>query len=104
MRDLVSLVCCLADPADGLALLAVLRGPCCRLTDSEILLLVCVQGLSYKEVSERLAIPTGTVRSRLSRARQQMQAALESGTSGAEMLPMPGIHAAARKSTGADAH
>lgn len=39
VRDIVSLVRCLADPGDGLALFAVLRGPCCRLTDSEILLL-----------------------------------------------------------------
>lgn len=37
VRDLVSLVKCLADPDDGFALLAVLRGPCCRLNDSEIL-------------------------------------------------------------------
>lgn len=39
----------------------------------EILLLVCVRGLSYEDASEMLKIPVGTVRSRLSRARKQMQ-------------------------------
>jgi RNA polymerase sigma-70 factor (ECF subfamily) len=42
----------------------------------EILLLVCIQGLRYEEVAEQLNIPVGTVRSRLSRARQQLQEAL----------------------------
>ena len=35
----------------------------------EILLLVCVEGLSYAEASETLGIPKGTVMSRLARAR-----------------------------------
>jgi RNA polymerase sigma-70 factor (ECF subfamily) len=39
----------------------------------EILMLVCVRGQQYEEVSEMLQIPVGTVRSRLSRARQQLQ-------------------------------
>jgi len=39
----------------------------------EILLLVCVQGMRYEEASELLSIPVGTVRSRLSRARSQLQ-------------------------------
>lgn len=43
----------------------------------EILVLVCVQGLRYEEVSEALQIPVGTVRSRLFRARGQLQALLE---------------------------
>lgn len=34
-----------------------------------ILLLVCVEGLSYKEVSETLDLPLGTIASRLARAR-----------------------------------
>jgi RNA polymerase sigma-70 factor (ECF subfamily) len=38
----------------------------------EILTLVCVKGMQYAEVSESLQIPVGTVRSRLSRAREAL--------------------------------
>lgn len=43
----------------------------------EILVLVCVQGMEYAEVAKCLSIPVGTVRSRLSRARTNLQAALQ---------------------------
>lgn len=39
----------------------------------EILVLVCVSGMQYAEVAESLNIPVGTVRSRLSRARESLQ-------------------------------
>jgi RNA polymerase sigma-70 factor, ECF subfamily len=39
----------------------------------EILILVCVDGMRYAEVAEKLQIPVGTVRSRLSRAREGLQ-------------------------------
>jgi RNA polymerase sigma-70 factor (ECF subfamily) len=38
----------------------------------EILVLVCVKGMQYQEVADLLQIPVGTVRSRLSRARNQL--------------------------------
>lgn len=41
------------------------------------LFLVCIEGRTYQEVSEILKIPLGTVRSRLSRARTQLQVALD---------------------------
>jgi RNA polymerase sigma-70 factor (ECF subfamily) len=43
----------------------------------EILVLVCVKGMRYEEVSEALEIPVGTVRSRLARARESLQTILE---------------------------
>ncbi len=45
----------------------------------EVLQLVCVDGLSYEEAAQALSIPVGTVRSRLSRAREHLQAALDEG-------------------------
>lgn len=43
----------------------------------EILIMVCVKGMQYQEVADMLDIPVGTVRSRLSRARNQLQALME---------------------------
>jgi len=39
----------------------------------EILRMVCIDGMQYNEVAEKLIIPVGTVRSRLSRAREGLQ-------------------------------
>lgn len=44
----------------------------------EILTLVCVKGMQYAEVSEALQIPVGTVRSRLSRAREALMLEMNS--------------------------
>lgn len=40
-----------------------------ELDHKEVIYLVCIEGFSYKETAEVLAIPTGTVMSRLARAR-----------------------------------
>jgi RNA polymerase sigma factor (sigma-70 family) len=45
----------------------------------EVLILVFVQQLSYQQVAEVLAVPTGTVKSRLSNARRALRALLDSG-------------------------
>jgi RNA polymerase sigma-70 factor (ECF subfamily) len=42
----------------------------------EVVVLVDVQGLAYREVAELLDVPIGTVRSRLSRGRSQLQESL----------------------------
>jgi RNA polymerase sigma-70 factor (ECF subfamily) len=49
-----------------------------RLSDvhREIVVMVEVLGLSYDEVARDMDIPVGTVRSRLSRARKQLQDSL----------------------------
>jgi RNA polymerase sigma-70 factor (ECF subfamily) len=55
-----------------------LAGALARLAarDRDVLLLVAWGGLAYEEVARALDIPVGTVRSRLNRARRQVQAAL----------------------------
>jgi RNA polymerase sigma-70 factor (ECF subfamily) len=47
--------------------------------DRDALLLYAWADLSYEEVGQALAIPTGTVRSRLSRARRQLRELLDLG-------------------------
>ena len=45
----------------------------------EVLLLVAIEGLQYEEAAGILEIPVGTIRSRLSRARQALRDALDDG-------------------------
>jgi len=59
-----------AGPALAAALAGLGRG------DRDVLLLVAVAGLDNQEVAQSLGLPDGTVRSRLSRARQRLRASL----------------------------
>lgn len=52
----------------------------------EILTLVCIKDMPYQEVADLLNIPVGTVRSRLSRARESLQVALN-GSNATEFIP-----------------
>ncbi len=56
-------------------------------THREILIMVCVKGISYQETSDLLNIPVGTVRSRLSRARMELSKVL-SPTMEVGMVPV----------------
>ena len=60
--------------ADGRITLAAVRRAMGQMPADQrtVLMLVCVDGLSYKEAAEVLGIPVGTVMSRLSRARQDL--------------------------------
>ncbi|MGK7871133.1 RNA polymerase sigma factor [Falsiroseomonas sp. E2-1-a20] len=63
--------------------LAEVRDVMGRLPEAQrsVLVLVCVQGLSYREAADVLEVPVGTIMSRLARARSAVGAAL-----GAEQL------------------
>jgi RNA polymerase sigma-70 factor (ECF subfamily) len=45
----------------------------------QVLLLIGLESLSYREVADELGVPIGTVMSRLARAREQLRALLEEG-------------------------
>lgn len=64
-----------------------------RLSDDhrDVLIMVCIQGMQYQEVANIMDIPLGTVRSRLSRAREQLGQMLEN-----PILPPIPLHARAR--------
>jgi len=53
----------------------------------EVLVMICAGGLSYEEAAESLKCSVGTVKSRLWRARNQMQALVMDGTGMQEEAP-----------------
>jgi len=62
-------------PAPSMDLIRAMNG--LTLEHRQVLLLVALEGLSYREVAEELGIPVGTVMSRLARARERLRARLE---------------------------
>jgi RNA polymerase sigma-70 factor, ECF subfamily len=55
----------------------------------EVLLLVAIEGLQYEEAAGVLNVAVGTIRSRLSRARQALRAMLEEPEAARADLPLP---------------
>jgi RNA polymerase sigma-70 factor, ECF subfamily len=77
--------------ADGRITLETVRRAMSRLATDQrtVLMLVCVDGLSYKEAAEVLGIPVGTIMSRLSRARQDLQERLTAPAKADTVTPFP---------------
>ena len=83
-----------AAAAEGVVMLGTVRR-CLHAMSSDhraVLILVCVDGLSYREAAEVLEVPIGTVMSRLARARQELHARIAEGDTvvGTNVLPLPG--------------
>lgn len=77
--------------AEGRITLSLVRRTLAQLSEEQrtVLILVCVDGLTYKEAAEVLRIPLGTVMSRLSRARQELHARLNDQRVGNSVAPFP---------------
>jgi RNA polymerase sigma-70 factor (ECF subfamily) len=78
VRDLEDDLVLSAPPEDRAGMQDVLRATMALSVEHrQILLLVGVEGLSYREVAEELGVPLGTVMSRLARARERLREKLE---------------------------
>ncbi len=65
-------------PRDTLAIMDLDRAlSALSLEHRQVLLLVGLEGLNYREVADELAIPVGTVMSRLARARERLRDVME---------------------------
>lgn len=69
----------IADPAGDQAQLLPVQQALSRLPDEqrEVIGLVLIEGLSYKEAADIVGVPVGTITSRLARAREALQRLLD---------------------------
>lgn len=58
----------------------------------DVLVMVCVKGMQYQEVADAMGVPLGTIRSRLSRAREHLSALLDSHRGNLSRLTHHNIH------------
>jgi RNA polymerase sigma-70 factor (ECF subfamily) len=77
--------------ADGRINLAAVRRAMAALPEEQrtVLMLVCVDGMSYKAAAEVLGIPVGTIMSRLSRARHDLHARMSGQPTAGFVMPEP---------------
>ncbi len=77
---------------EGRLMLDAVRREVGRLPEDQrsVLLLACVEGLSYREVAETLGIPVGTVMSRLARARVALHRSLHGTATSAKVIRIGG--------------
>ena len=79
------------DVMEGRLTLAAVMHGMKALSDEQrtLMVLVCIEGASYKEAAETLEVPIGTVMSRLARARQMLHA---------QLVPAAQVRAASKES------
>ena len=76
--------------AEGRITLAAVRQALAALPEEQrsVLVLVCVDGLSYREAADILRIPIGTVMSRISRGRQELHEQFSRRARRADVTPL----------------
>jgi RNA polymerase sigma-70 factor (ECF subfamily) len=76
---------------EGRITLAAVRKAVAEMSEDRrvLLMLVCVDGLTYQEAADTLGIAIGTVMSRLSRARQELQERLSTRSTDGAKAPIP---------------